>query len=163
MAKGNSFNDEIDSYIEKRRSTNREKKRSFLKRVSSWWKSKRERSTSDPIDVKEEELEEIEHDIEEIDREEEELEEVREGLMTRFLKLLRKKERYEEEEEEMIEVEAEESEEKEGYDKEVVKELIKLQHKWMDNLPADELSRFKRSDDFDRYVELLEELELVEK
>ena len=165
MEKGKDFNDEIDSYIEERRSSGREKKRGFLKRARSWWNRKREQSSTDPIDVQEEELEEIERDIEDIDREEEQLEEMREGLVTKFLKVLRLRREYkEEDDEEMIEVDAEEEGVKrEGYDEELVTELVKIQHSWLDKLPKETMKAFKQSEDFDRYVELLEELGMAKK
>ena len=162
MEEGPSFNDEIDEYIEERRSVERRKKRGFfLKLFKRWTKKKIEREKKDPIEVQEEELEEIEHDIEEIDREEEELEEVREGLMTRFLKILRKPQQKEEETEEIQVVEDDEEDQAETVEKELVLEVIKLQHKWLNTLPADKASRFKRDPDYERYKELLSELGFI--
>lgn len=112
-------------------------------------------------------MEAIEKDIEVIDEEERELEEVRESLLTRFFKYLRKDTASDDYVEEEEPVDGDETEEEDAVDEpvlveqELVKEVVKIQHKWIEELPAKELSRFKRHEDYERYQELLDELGLI--
>ncbi len=160
------FESNLDDYIEERRASDRRRqRRGFFKRLFGSW---RRQERQDDRSEKEAELEEIEDDIEVIDEEEQELEEVREGLLTRFFKLLRSSsddsasdvaDPVDEEDEADVVVEPE----PEMVDKETVKEVVKIQHRWIEELPAEDLSRFKRHEDYDRYTELLDELGLIEK
>ena len=159
------FESDLDDYIEERRASDRRsQRRGFFKRLFGSW---RRQERQDDRSEKEAELEEIEDDIEVIDEEEKELEEVREGLLTRFFKLLRSSddttsdvaEPVDEEDEADVVVEPE----PDMVDKEAVKEVVKIQHRWIEALPAEDLSRFKRHEDYERYTELLDELGLIEK
>jgi hypothetical protein len=127
----------------------------------------RREEANDDRSPREEEIEEIEDDIEVIDEEEKELEEVREGLLTRFFKLLRSSDEEETDVEQPVADDEDEADvvvepEPDVVDREAVKQLVKLQHKWIEELPPQDLSRFKRHDDYEKYQSLLEELELVE-
>jgi hypothetical protein len=159
MSASSDFESELDEYIDNRRDRERRKRRGFFKRLFSSWRRDDAQESRSP---EEQEMEAIEDDIEVIDEEERELEETRESLLTRFFKLLRSDtveepvESVEDDEDDVV-VEAE----PEVVDKELVKEAIKIQHKWIEELPAKELSRFKRHDDYERYQELLDELELI--
>jgi len=111
-------------------------------------------------------MEAIEKDIEVIDEEERELEEVRESLLTRFFKYLRKdtaSDEYVEEEPDDGDDTDEDDvvDEPVLVDQDLVKEVVKIQHKWIEELPAKDLSRFKRHEDYERYQELLDELDLI--
>jgi hypothetical protein len=153
-----SFEDELDEYITRRRGADeRREKRSFFKRFFSWRQSRKPKTVEEK---RERELEDIEHDIEVIEEEEEDLEEVREGLMTKFFKLLRGSPSEQEEQsfEEEVPDGVEEEEEVDVVEREKVKELVKIQHKWIQELGTKDLSRFRRSPDFERYKELLQEL-----
>lgn len=157
-----SFEDELDNYIAERRSSDRRlQRRGFFSRLFSSWQRQDEQ---DDRSEREAELEDIEDDIEVIDEEERELEEVREGLISRFLKLLRSDSANDVEgelPEEPVEEDTVEEPEPELVDKALVKEVIQIQHKWIEELPRKDLSRFKRHEDYDRYTFLLDELGLI--
>lgn len=103
----------------------------------------------------EEELEQMEEEIKEIDEVEEELEEEREGIISRFLRLLRFT-KSDDDYEEVIEATNEDSETTEQ-----VKDVIKILHKWLEQLPPEKLTAFKQSEDFAKYKQALKDLKLI--
>lgn len=104
-------------------------------------------------------LEAMEDDIKDIQEEEDEMEEKREGIVKRFLKLLRKpvKDNYSDEEEIVHAAEMNKAEK----DIEQLKNVIKITHKWLERLPPEQLNEFKRSEDFQRYKDALKQLKLI--
>lgn len=162
MSADKEFESELDDYIADRREADRRARRGFFSWLFSSWER---RDARDDRSEEEVEMEHIEDDIEVIDEEERELEEMREGLLTRFFKLLRSDtadERGDDDVEESFDEEPAVVEPVEGVDREKVKEVVKIQHKWIEELPARDLSRFKRHEDYDRYRSLLDDLDLIE-
>ena len=114
-------------------------------------------------DVKEE-LTEMEEDIEEIDEEVEELETHRESLLTRFFNLLRGGRRASSDEDDIPEDLVREAMGDEAAAEELQKEtqeVLKVIHKWLGRLPPEEINAFKRSSDFNRYKDLLDQYGLI--
>lgn len=79
------------------------------------------------------------------------------GFMSRLFGLGSKK-REEPEEEEEYEKEAEPSQQQTI---EELKETIKVLHKWLEKLPPEKISEFKRSPDFEKYKDGLRKLGLI--
>jgi hypothetical protein len=69
---------------------------------------------------------------------------------------------FEEIEEFDPEMYAEEESDRVVYEEDV-KELMQICHRWIDELPPETKKAFKESDDFERYRELLDKLELLKK
>lgn len=112
----------------------------------------------------EQDLEEIEEEIEEVDEEVEELENVREGLLTRFFRLLRGGNRepdYDEDGDIDPDVVASQiGESKEALENET-RAVLKIIHKWLGKLPPEQITAFRRSPDFNRYKDLLDKYNLI--
>jgi hypothetical protein len=126
----------------------------FRRRIPSEEEIEREVATLKKSERKE--LKAMEEDIKNVQDIEENVEETEEGLMSRFLKKLRGSRRKIEEEED-IEVKVEEP----NQDLEEVKNAIRILHKWLEELPPDKLSQFKRSSDFEKYKDALKKLKMI--
>ena len=178
------FNLELDKYIENRRKPDRISDEWFLtnfgrkisntnykgkgKKVVTGIKSifRRRIPSEEEIeakrrmrDKKEEEFHELEDELEEVQEAEDKLEEVREGILKRFFKKLRlynPKKEYAEEE-----MDGEIVEETPSPELKNAKEALKILHKWIERLPRDELDRFKRSEDFEKYKKALKDLKMI--
>lgn len=123
--------------------------------------SPRRKSSDELSEEAEEELEHVEEEIEEVDEEAHEIEDRRESLLTRFFNILRggRREEYEEDiPEEVVrqtinpggdELSAE------------TREVLKLIHKWISRLSPEQIAAFKRSPDFKRYKDLLDQYGLI--
>lgn len=113
----------------------------------------------DDIEETEKEIVEKEEEVEEIKKEEEELVERREGMLTKFFDKINvfKRKRMEPAENEPVE----ECEKEEPVLDQDVIEVIKIGHKWLNELPPGAKRRFKSSDDFQKYKEVLEKYGLV--
>lgn len=171
------FNKDMDSYIQKKRNgiTNfsipkskvfaNEKIESAKKSLGLFNVFRRRMPSDEEFEQKikkmekNQELETMEDNIEEIQEEEDEMEEKREGIVKRFLKLLRKpvKDNYSDEEEIVHAAEMNKADK----DIEQLKNVIKITHKWLERLPPEQLNAFKRSEDFQRYKDALKQLELI--
>ena len=171
------FNKDMDSYIQKKRNgiTNfsipkskvftNEKIENAKKSLGLFNVFRRRMPSDEEFEQKikkmekNQELETMEDNIEEIQEEEDEMEEKREGIVKRFLKLLRKpvKDNYSDEEEIVHAAEMNKADK----DIEQLKNVIKITHKWLERLPPEQLNAFKRSEDFQRYKDALKQLELI--
>ncbi|MFP4524206.1 MAG: hypothetical protein ACLFO2_02755 [Candidatus Woesearchaeota archaeon] len=106
-------------------------------------------------------LEEAEHEIEETDERIHELEEKRDSLWTKFLKSMRSSR--------SSAGGGEGSADDYGGEVSVagsdedVKDVLKLVHKWLEELPPAKLNEFKQSEDFRRYKSVLEKYGLIRK
>jgi len=162
---------EMDKYIKERRTTetttpsmSMQEKLSEMKQNMNEWKvfslfKKKETNYPEYEDEDDDEdYVEEESEIEAIDEIEDELEERREGLLRRFFKKLRMRKRKrleEDDEDEYLEYE------EENKDFEEIKEVIKITHKWLEELPPETIERFRRSEDFIRYKETLRRLGMI--
>jgi len=157
------FNSEMDDYIKKRRTSDSTgtKLKDNLKNINEWSvfsmfkRKEKEYNTEEYED--EEDFEDEETEIEAIEEIEDELEERREGVLKRFFKKLRfgrrMKRKPEEDEYEEIEEDEDELEE--------IKEVIKITHRWLEELPPETIERFKRSEDFQKYKATLKKLGMI--
>lgn len=166
------FNMEMDSYIKNRRSKEYSKdskslgeRFSDLKddvyewKVFSLFRRKGSDRYVDDIEEDDEDYTEEETEIEAIDELEDELEERREGVLRRFFKKLRLAGRKSPVEEDFDEDEV--LEEDDGADLDDIREVIKITHSWLEELPPETLNRFKRSEDFVKYKEVLKKLKMI--
>ena len=112
----------------------------------------------------EEDFSEEESEIEAIDEMEDELEERRESALKRFFKKLhffgRRSRRYEDDDEDGYDDYDEENDDSVD-DLEDIKEVIKITHKWLERLPPEDMARFKRSEDFEKYKAVLRRLGMI--
>ena len=93
----------------------------------------------------------------EFDEEYEELPKKR-SLMSRIFG--RKRTHYDEDEEyDSEEVQVQET--KIDTEKEELKDLVKILHKWIEKLPSDKINEFKRSPDFEKYKSGLKKLNMI--
>ena len=119
--------------------------------------------TSKP-DVKE--IEEIEEEIEEEIKEdkefEEELEEIDEKPKKGFFQRIKQLFFYNKNQEDLTYEEIETQEVKPDINEEI-KEALKIQNRWLTRLSSKEIKRFKQSEDYVRYVEILEKHNLLKK
>lgn len=105
-------------------------------------------------------LEEAEQEIEETDHQIHDLEEKRDSLWTKFLKSMRAS---------RSSADDEGSSDDYGDDLSVattdedVKDVLKLVHKWLEQLPPAKLNEFKQSEDFRKYKSVLEKYGLIRK
>lgn len=172
----NDFNDELDRYIEKRRSA-----KPFYKDILKQ-KKKQDYASSDkeegrkmifgflrrriPTDeeiqekLEQEKMKRQEAQMDQQDQMEPEEEfyeeepELREGPVKRLVRKLFFT-RVDEEYEEMPEEIQEEDETQE------LKETIKVLHRWLEKLPPEQITAFKNSEDFEKYKEALKKLGLT--
>jgi len=116
------------------------------------------RSMEDEIEDTEKEIMDREEEVKEIKQEEEALVERREGLLTRFFGRVNifKRRPMEQVESHEQAYEADEP----ALDEEVI-ELIKIAHKWLNELTPGKKRSFKASNDFKKYKEVLEKYGLV--
>lgn len=112
----------------------------------------------DEIEETEEKIMEKEEEVKDIKQEEEELVEKRENMLTKFFDKVNffKRKPMDSAENEPAEEEAEEP----VLDQDVI-EVIKIGHRWLNELPPGAKRRFKSSDDFQKYKEVLEKYGLV--
>ena len=109
-------------------------------------------------------LEDMEHEVEETDEQIQDLEKKRDSLWTRFLKSMRSSRGSSEDEEESGEDSREQSGEASvAHADEDVKEVLKLVHGWLEQLPHGKLNEFKQSDDFRKYKAVLEKYGLIKR
>lgn len=178
------FNDDLDDYIEQRKEDAspferavskvkgkfqpvdkiieekpRKKRRQysfissiFRRRIPSEEEIEEELGTLSPQEKKE--LKQEEEKIEDAEELDEELEAQRESMITRFLRKLRIYRRAQEED-------YEEDLQEEPVVDEEMKELLKVLHKWLEQLPYDKKEQFKRSEDFQKYKETLRRYNLI--
>lgn len=156
------FNTDMDKYIKKRRVSDsqdpkmKEKVRDLKNNVREWrlfsMFKKRDKAQYEEED---EDYSDDEVEIEAIDEMEDELENRRESVFRRFFKKLRRKNKHEIEDDGIYEAEEEE------FDLDEIKEVIKITHKWLEQLPPETIERFKRSDDFQKYKKILKRLEMI--
>ena len=153
---------DMDKYIKKRRTTEystpkidiNEKLNEMKQNMNEWKVFSLFRKKEAEYD--EEDYDDEETEIEEIDDVEEELEERRESALRRFFKKLRRnKKRKEEPEHEEYDEETEEDTLNEA------KEIIKITHKWLEELPPETIERFRRSEDYVKYKETLRKLKMI--
>lgn len=115
-------------------------------------------------DVKE--IEEIEEEIDEEIKEEKEfeseLEEIEEEPKTGFFEKIKKLLFYNKAQEELVYEEIEVEKDIEAINEDI-KEALKIQNKWLKKLSPKEIKKFKESDDYVRYVEILEKHNLIKK
>jgi len=116
------------------------------------------RAMEDDVEDTEEEIVEKEEEIKEIREEEEELVEKRENMLKKFFGSINifKRKRME-----TVEVDAEYQEEP-ALDQDVV-DVLKVTHKWIDQLSPAKKRSFKASNDFKKYKGVLEKYGLVKK
>jgi hypothetical protein len=116
------------------------------------------RGMEDEIEETEEKIMEKEEDVKEIKQEENELVEKRENMLTKFFSKVNflKSKRMEPDQ-----AEPEEREDEEPVLDQDVIEVIKIGHRWLNELPPGAKRRFKSSDDFQKYKEVLEKYGLV--
>ncbi len=168
-----SFFKRVDNLIPKRSSSDRVPrvdtgdatvyedgpKRSFF-----WFLSFRSAQKKDLSEEDVEEIEEVEEELEEVNHEVEELEDVREGLLSRFFRLLRGGNRQDDniEGEDVPEdiVAQQLSDSREALENET-RMVLKLVHKWLGKLPPEQITAFRRSPDFNRYKDLLDKYGLI--
>ena len=114
-----------------------------------------------PDDVREE-VEHLEEDIEELDHEVEDLEHQREGLFSRLFSLLRMRKPREPEDvdPEMVASAMGNHTRNEALISDT-RVVLKDLHKWLGKLPPEQIDAFKRSPDFQRYKELLDQYGLI--
>jgi len=159
------FNSDLDNYIKGRRFNDTRgvslSKRFDFKKVNEWtvfslFRNKKEKKQFD------EDYDDEHHDVKEfeIDSGEEldnELGERRKGFLTTFFKKRRvsKKFKAKEEKDDFDAVDVVES------DLEEAKEVIKIAHKWLEELPPESIYRFKKSDDFQKYKSILKKLGMI--
>jgi hypothetical protein len=117
------------------------------------------RSMEDDIEDAEKKIVEKEEEVKEIKEEEAVLVEEREGLLTKFfgrINIFKRRPM------EAAEVSVDEVEKEPAIDPEVV-EVLKIMHKWLNELPPGKKRSFKASNDFKKYKEVLEKHGLVKK
>lgn len=169
---GKNFNIDMDNYIKDRRSkeyskdskTIGERFSDFKDDVYEWkvfslFKRRSGDRYVDDFEEDDEDYIEEETEIEAIDELEDELEERREGVLRRFFKKLRLAGRRRPVEEDFDEDEV--LEEDDGADLDDIREVIKITHSWLEELPPETLNRFKRSEDFVKYKEVLKKLKMI--
>ncbi|MCF7866591.1 hypothetical protein K9M18_04130 [Candidatus Woesearchaeota archaeon] len=161
------FNKDLDNYLDKKREgpSGSDTLRSGALRLFSFF-TKRIPSDDEVqakqaarVAAKEREMEVMEEEIEEIHETEDVLETHREGIVYRFLKVLRltgRKEYVDDEdlEEAIVEQRVIETEE-------MFKDTLKSLHKWLEELPPDKMEQFKRSEDFEKYKAALRKVGLI--
>lgn len=152
------FNKDLDEYLSKRFDKGGE---DFFSKVKKRFKSNMKGKKKIPerveLEEKEPEVEIVKEESEEI--EEEEFEE-KPGFWQRLFGWSRSNNYYEEE----LEQEPDSLESSEKKDElEEIKQVIKILHKWLEQLPSDKINQFKRSDDFKKYKESLDKLGLIKK
>ncbi len=169
------FNLDLDKYIDDRRGDGSslgkkfgKMKKSFSERdIKISWPSLgirnmlRRRIPSEEMPKKEkipedEEFSEMEEELEQIHEVEEELEEERENVLKKFFRKLWYSDREVVDEEEIVGEEAQIA----NSDEET-REVLKGLHKWLESLPRDKKSEFKKSEDFKRYKDLLQRLGMI--
>jgi len=155
------FNIDMDKYISKRRtkesSTPKEVLNDMKKNINEWkifslFKTKKYEEDYDDEDYENEKYEEEETEIQAIQEIEDELQNKKENIFRKFFKKLRSK-KQEEDYEEYAEIEEQNIDE--------IKEILKITHKWLEELPPEKISQFKRSEDFIKYKQLLKKLEMI--
>jgi len=105
-------------------------------------------------------LEEAEHEIEETDEQIQDLERKRDSLWTKFLKSMRASRSSAEDDGSDGDYGGEVSVASTDED---VKDVLKLVHKWLEELPPAKLNEFKQSEDFRKYKSVLEKYGLIRK
>ncbi len=163
---------DMDKYISNRRTREDERpkmrdKITNLKYDMSEWNLfsmfKKKRKTTpymEDDDDDDDEYVEEEVEIEAINDVEDELDRERESALKRFFKKFRFKQGRRarddmDDEDELYENNANE------FELEEIKEVIKITHKWLEQLPPETIERFKRSEDFQKYKEILKKLEMI--
>lgn len=147
------FNKEMDEYLETRKySDGRERLLTKIKRLFPEKKDDYKRIDLEP----EEEVEEPEQEEMVEEPEEEVPQEKRRGFMAWIFGWRN------EEGDEFEEVVVEENDEREE-EIEELKEVVRILHGWLEKLPKDELNKFRRSEDFQRYKDALDRLGLLKK
>ncbi len=120
-------------------------------------------------ELSEEEMEKLEEELDEnIDEQaeadepavEDDLEVPKPTLVERFFSLFESSEPAEEFDEFDPEHYAEEESERVMFEEDV-KEILRIAHDWIEELPGEKLREFKESEDFERYQELLDKLDLL--
>ena len=115
------------------------------------------RAMEDEIEETEDDIMEKEEEIKEIRDEEAELIEEREGLLKRFF---RKINVFKRRPMETVEIPAEEIEEESVLDEDVI-DVLKVMHKWLEQLTPSKRRSFKASKDFQMYKAVLEKYGLI--
>ncbi len=168
------LNIELDDYIEKRRGEDSYSIGETLGRIKGSFSERKitlpslgirnmfrrripeEKEYVEETPEEKEEFKEMEEELEHIQEAEDELEEKREGILKNFFKKLwYSGGRSYEEEDTVLE------EEQTSQTEEETREVLKSLHKWLESLPADKKSEFKKSEDFQKYKELLEKLGMI--
>ena len=134
------LNDELSDYLNNRKKGEEEDSRfsGFINKMKE--KFTKTKMTKEKLDYE---------DVEEY----EELPKKR-SLMSRIFRRSPKieDEEYIESEEEQVKVDTE---------KEELKELVKILHRWIEKLPSDKINEFKRSSDFEKYKSGLKKLNMI--
>lgn len=117
------------------------------------------RAMEDDIEETEKEINEKEEDIREIREEEAELIDKREGKLKKFFSKINI---FKRRPMETVELPAEEYEEESVLDEDVV-EVLKVMHKWIEQLSPTKKRSFKASKDFQKYKEVLDKYGLIKK
>ena len=158
------FNRDLDEYISKKREKDnfydRKRMTDVVARVRELFKKKDNEEIStekiyedntDSVDV--DETDEIipEDDLDELPP--------RRSFFARFFGWSSRGDYYEED----VYAEEEVSTQNNSEEVEDLKEVIKILHRWIEQLPGDKINRFKRSDDFQKYKELLDKHGMIKK
>ncbi|MCF7871689.1 hypothetical protein K9L97_01525 [Candidatus Woesearchaeota archaeon] len=159
------FNRDMDDYLNSRKGESQSSMRSGALKLFSFFQRRIPNDEEIEMRAREREvenvreLENMQDDVEDIQAAEDAMELEREGIFKRFLKLLRLGGRSDfPEEEEVLESVAEQ---KALELEESFKDTVKMLHKWLEMLPAEKMDQFKRSDDFQRYKEVLKKLGMI--
>lgn len=167
---------DMDRYLSRRRAKESSEGGSFLsglgkvkvKDVSEWGVFSLFRKKSDVVyeedvssvdDSFDDDFVDDESEIEAIDDLEDGLEVRREGVLRRFFKRLRIGFRGSSVDDEGVD--DFEYVEEEVDDLEDIKEVIKITHRWLEELPPEVIERFKRSSDFEKYKQVLKKLGMI--
>jgi hypothetical protein len=117
------------------------------------------RAMEDDVEETEKEIVENEKEVKELKHEEADLEAKREGMLGSIfskINVFKKRQVY------TIEVPDEELEKEPVLDREVV-QVLKMMHKWLEELPDSKKRAFRQSPDFQKYKAVLEKYGLVKK
>lgn len=160
------FNSDMDRYLKTRRDTSsnsgvKEALSGMKKNMGEWdvfslFRKKKDDSVVEEYEDDEDFVDE-ESEIEAIDEFEEDLEERRESALKRFFKKLRfGRKKQVRDEDDYYEESVEEDDELDE-----IKDVIKITHRWLEELPPEVIDRFKRSEDFVRYKQVLKKLGMI--
>lgn len=147
------FNRDMDEYLSGRRQSYEDEGSSFMDTLREKFSKMKRKPREITIDDEEEVEETVQ--IEEVEDEDfdEPVSTPRRSLIT-WLFRRRSRPTFDEVDDDVIEPETENNEEE-------YREAIKILHKWVEKLDPQTLNQFKRSEDFQKYKEVLTKLKLI--